>query len=121
MQQLHAKSYVADRTVLLGDAAHIFHPLAGQGVNFGLKDVQALVTILQEAKQKNRDIGLVYLLKRYERKRRYDNQLMIYLMRAFKEGFSTTHTATTFLRNEGLDWVNRSNLCKQFFIQHALG
>ncbi len=121
LKQLHAKSYVADRTVLLGDAAHIFHPLAGQGVNFGLKDAQILVAVLQDAKQKNRDIGLGYLLKRYERKRRYHNQLMIYLMRAFKEGFGTQHTATAFFRNEGLDWVNRSNICKQFFIQNALG
>jgi len=121
LKQLHAKSYVADRVVLLGDAAHIFHPLAGQGVNFGLKDAQALVKILQKAKQKSRDIGLSYLLRRYERERRYHNQLMIYLMRAFKEGFGTQHTATTFIRNEALDWVNNSNICKNFFIQHALG
>lgn len=121
LKQSHAKSYVADRVVLLGDAAHTFHPLAGQGVNFGLKDAQVLATVLAEAKHKKRDIGLPYLLKRYERKRRWHNQMMIYLMRAFKEGFGTSHTATTFLRNEGLDLVNRTSLFKQFFIKNALG
>lgn len=121
ISERHANCYTANRLVLLGDAAHSFHPLAGQGVNFGFKDVQALVSVLKDAKHKNRDIGLDYLLKRFERKRRYHNQLMIYFMRAFKEGFGNkTLTSLEFFRNEAFDWVDHKPTIKRWFAAQAL-
>lgn len=117
----HAKSYFHDRVVLVGDAAHVIHPLAGQGVNLGLMDAYVLANILTQAHLKKRDIGSQYLLKRYERKRRFNNQGMIYLMRAFKEGFITQQPTIQLIRNKGLDWVDKHALIKRFFIQQAQG
>lgn len=117
----HAKQYVISRCVLIGDAAHTLHPLAGQGVNLGLLDVAALVDTITEAKMKKRDIGILNTLKRYERLRRTHNQVMIWVMELFKRGFSSQSNFIQLLRNVGLNWVDRHTSIKQLFAKMALG
>ncbi|MCS5709560.1 FAD-dependent monooxygenase [Candidatus Berkiella cookevillensis] len=121
LREQHATSYIGERVALVGDAAHVIHPLAGQGVNLGFLDAAVLADILVQATKKHRDIGYDYVLKRYQRSRRMHNQGMIYLMRAFKEGFTHTSPLLGLLRNKGLDWVDSHAWLKQFFIQKALG
>lgn len=117
----HAKRYYHHRTVLIGDAAHVIHPLAGQGVNLGIADANALADILTQAYFKKRDIGQPYLLARYQRKRRASNQMMLALMRVFKEGFMSQNPTIEWLRNAGFDCVNRTSMLKKFFIMSAIG
>lgn len=121
LREQHATSYIGERVALVGDAAHVIHPLAGQGVNLGFLDASALADVLIQATKKHRDIGYDYVLKRYQRSRRMHNQGMIYFMRAFKEGFTHTSPLLGLLRNKGLDWVDSHAWLKQFFIQRALG
>lgn len=121
LREQHATSYIGKRVALVGDAAHVIHPLAGQGVNLGFLDASALADVLIQATKKHRDIGYDYVLKRYQRSRRMHNQGMIYLMRAFKEGFTHTSPLLGLLRNKGLDWVDSHAWLKQFFVQKALG
>lgn len=117
----HAKHYARSRCVLVGDAAHTLHPLAGQGVNLGFLDVAALVTQLIDAKKQGQDIGESALLKRYERQRRIHNQTMIWAMELFKRGFSSKIPFIQHLRNQGLNWVDQSIPLKRIFANIALG
>lgn len=117
----HAKNYVQERLALVGDAAHTLHPLAGQGVNLGLLDVQALAAVLIHSRQKGRDYGILSVLKRYERQRKFHNQSMILAMEAFKRGFTSQNALIQYLRNQGLSWVDRQHKLKQFLAQVALG
>lgn len=117
----HAKQYAIPRCVLVGDAAHSLHPLAGQGVNLGLLDCIELVEILVQAKKSNRDFGALNILQRYERKRRIHNQIMIWAMELFKRGFGSQSLMIQRLRNFGLNWVDKNTGCKQLFAKIALG
>lgn len=117
----HAKSYCQQGIVLVGDAAHTIHPLAGQGVNLGLKDVLALVEVLAQAKSGKRDYAQIDVLNRYERKRRLDNQLTLLAMRSFKEGFTQPAAPLQWLRKQGLRWIDRQAWSKRIFIKEALG
>ncbi|MDE4965616.1 FAD-dependent monooxygenase, partial [Francisella tularensis] len=83
----HAKSYIQNYVVLVGDAAHTIHPLAGQGVNIGFHDAIALTEILTEAFTKGRLIGHISKLDKYQRERKLDNTKMLALMKTFKEVF----------------------------------
>lgn len=115
----HAKSYVKEGCVLVGDAAHTLHPLAGLGVNLGLLDVATLVEMLiakPDTVLENRA-----LLKQYERQRKMHNQVMIWAMSAFKQGFGLENNLITYLRNLGLRWVDKQPSLKQFFAKMALG
>jgi 2-octaprenylphenol hydroxylase len=117
----HANQYIKARSVLIGDAAHTLHPLAGQGVNLGLLDVASLVEILVAAKIKHRDLGSLSLLKKYERQRKWHNQMMIWAMELFKQGFGSSSTLIQRARNIGLNWVNKQSFLKQIFAKLALG
>jgi 2-octaprenylphenol hydroxylase len=117
----HAKQYAVSRCVLVGDAAHTLHPLAGQGVNLGFLDVAALVPILKQAKEKARDHGEISLLKRYERSRKMHNQVMIWAMAFFKRGFEADAPLVQKIRNSGLNWVDQNATLKNFFAKMALG
>ncbi|WP_407276576.1 UbiH/UbiF/VisC/COQ6 family ubiquinone biosynthesis hydroxylase [Halothiobacillus sp. DCM-1] len=98
IRRLHAARYQAARTVLIGDAAHTIHPLAGQGVNLGFADARALFDCLKD----QADLGLAALLMRYERNRRADNLTVQYGMDAFHYGFRETNPLAVRLRNAGL-------------------
>ncbi len=84
----HAKQYVRPGLALIGDAAHAIHPLAGQGVNLGFLDAAELAAALELGRERGRDFGGLWTLRRYERARRGDNQLMLAAMDVFKRLFS---------------------------------
>ncbi|MBI2791456.1 MAG: UbiH/UbiF/VisC/COQ6 family ubiquinone biosynthesis hydroxylase [Gammaproteobacteria bacterium] len=117
----HANQYVMARSVLIGDAAHTLHPLAGQGVNLGLLDVASLVEVVAAAKTSHRDLGSLSVLKKYERQRKWHNQMMIWTMELFKQGFGSSSTILQRARNIGLNWVNKQSFLKQIFAKLALG
>jgi 2-octaprenylphenol hydroxylase len=121
--QVHAERYVDERVVLVGDAAHVIHPLAGQGVNLGLKDVAALTEVLvgiASGPAADR-LGSAALLSRYERARRGDNALAIGAMDGFRRLFGADDPGVRLLRNTGLAWVDRLAPVKRAFAEHALG
>lgn len=115
----HANSYIQTGLALVGDAAHTIHPLAGQGVNIGLLDAATLAQVVIEAQQKQRDIGSLHTLQKYQRQRRADNLTMQLSMDLFKRTFSSDLTAVKWLRRSALTTVNRNALLKQFFIGQA--
>lgn len=121
LRQRHAKTYVKPGIALLGDAAHTIHPLAGQGVNLGFKDVIALSNILKEADASGVVANDFVLLKRYERKRQGDNLLMMGAMEGFKRLFEQPDPFVRWLRNTGMNWVNKQSFLKNQIARHAMG
>jgi len=121
LQLRHAEHYVKPRLALIGDAAHALHPLAGQGVNLGFLDAAALAAALDEARDRHRDIGGLWALRRYERARRGDNLLMLAAMDGFKRMFSNAVPPLAVLRSAGLSLVDRLGPVKHLFMHHALG
>jgi len=117
----HAKQYITERLALVGDAAHTIHPLAGQGVNLGLADVACLANCLSKAKQAEHDIGAHQTLRKYERQRRPQNQLMINAMCLFDQCFTSEESWLVHLRSQGFTLTNRSHFLKKQFMLHADG
>ena len=120
LRQCHAVDYVQRGIALVGDAAHSIHPLAGQGVNLGLKDVAVLVEELGRAWQQESALGSELTLRRYQRRRKTDNLLMMSAMEAFKRGFGSTHPAITVARNMGLSWTDAATPLKNWLARQAL-
>ena len=113
--------YIQPRLALVGDAAHMMHPLAGQGVNLGMADAASLAEVLLEAHGKHRDPGSYSVLRRYERWRRADNRAMLFSMDSFKLLFSSRSQFVRWLRNTGLNVTDRITPLKHAFMQRALG
>lgn len=111
---------VSDRVALVGDAAHVVHPLAGQGVNLGFGDVRALADILG-GREVFRDCGDGRLLRRYERSRREDILAMRSVTHGLDRLFAAPGAAPRWLRNTGLDLVGRLPGLKGLLARHALG
>lgn len=118
---IHAKDYVAERTVLVGDAAHRIHPLAGQGLNLGLADIAVLAEVLIDARHEKKDIGSRRVLRRYERWRRGSNQLMLAAMDGFKRLFGSDDPVARALRNFGLDVADSLTPVKHRIMMYAAG
>lgn len=116
-----AESYVKPRIALIGDAAHVIHPLAGQGVNLGLKDASELADRLLSARAAGRDIGALTVLRRYERARKGDNLLMMSVMDGFKHLFGSGIAPLRWARNTGLNLVDAAPLLKQQIMRAAMG
>jgi 2-octaprenylphenol hydroxylase len=116
----YALNYVAPRAVLLGDAAHAVHPLAGQGLNLGLLDCASLAEVLSEAGAAG-FFGEHKLLRRYERRRRSENLLTATALDALERLFSGDDTLRTRLRVAGLGAVDRMPFIKRQLAEHALG
>ncbi len=121
LRQRHAKRYVDGNIVLAGDAAHTIHPLAGQGVNLGLLDVEALAVELEKGLQAGRLPEDPLVLARYQRARVGDNLAMMGLMEGFKRGFGEESLAIRWLRNAGLNTVNRLAPVRKLLARRALG
>jgi 2-octaprenylphenol hydroxylase len=121
LRSLAAHSYVAERCALIGDAAHVIHPLAGQGANLGLLDAAALCEQIAAAPELREDPGALRVLRRYEQQRRTHNLAMDAAMNLFKSGFAAPGASTAWLINQGLALVNRSGVLKRAFTRQALG
>ncbi len=117
----HAREYTASRIALVADAAHTVHPLAGQGLNLGLQDVQALAAQLQNALVADKDPGQRRVLRAYERSRKGDNWLMQGSFDVLKRMFSNEQDFLTQLRNTGLSTINRIPPLKNALVQKAMG
>ncbi len=113
-----AESYVQERLALVGDAAHTIHPLAGQGVNLGLKDAVELADLLNASRK---DLGRMKLLRRYERARRGDNVLMMRAMEGFRLLFGHSATSVKSFRNMGMNLFNQMPVVKNEVIRKAMG
>jgi len=116
-----AARYVENRLVLAGDAAHGIHPIAGQGVNLGYRDVAALIEIIVDAKRLGLDLAHPSGLARYERWRRADNLLMAMACDMLNRLFSTDMPPVRLARDVGLSIVNRLRPVKKILMRHAMG
>lgn len=121
LKRQHAQEYVKHGAALVGDAAHMINPLAGQGVNIGLLDAAALVEVLVEAEKQGEDIADVGVLKRYESMRRNDNLKMMTVMDLFYRFFSNDVLPVKFLRNLGLGMAERIKPAKNKVMRAAMG
>ncbi|MCW5772116.1 MAG: UbiH/UbiF/VisC/COQ6 family ubiquinone biosynthesis hydroxylase [Rhodospirillaceae bacterium] len=118
---LHAETYVRPRFALVGDAAHTMHPIAGQGLNIGLRDVAALAEVLVEAKRLGLDLGAAPVLERYQRWRRFDNQVLLTVTDSLNRLFSNDAAPIRLARDLGIAAVNRLGPLKRLFMRHAMG
>ncbi len=121
LQQAQAEKYCLHRLALIGDAAHSVHPLAGQGANLGLMDAAVLAEVLVEAKKRNRDFATHHVLRRYERWRRGENNLMMNVFTGFKILFEQQDFPIPMIRNTGLKLLNRANPLKHWIMKRAMG
>lgn len=116
-----ARSFIADRLALIGDAAHAVHPLAGQGLNIGMRDVAALAETIIDAARLGLDIGALPQLERYERWRRFDSAFSAAVMDGLNRLFSNDSAPLRALRDLGLGLVDRAPPLKRFLVREAAG
>ena len=121
LNRLWAQRYVAQRVALIGDAAHVVHPLAGQGVNLGLLDAAALAQQVAAALARREDPGALGVLRAYERWRKSEVAAMSTAIDAFDRLLAHGTGPVARLAQRGLSWVNRSQELRRFFIRRALG
>ena len=116
-----ARSFIAERIALVGDAAHVIHPIAGQGLNMGLKDVAALAEVIVDAVRLGLDPGAAEVLERYQRWRRFDTMAMGLATDGLNRLFSNRSAALRLARDVGLGLVDRVPNLKRLFIREAAG
>jgi len=116
-----ARSFVAERLALVGDSAHVIHPIAGQGLNMGLKDVAALAEVVVDAARLGMDLGGADVLERYQRWRRFDTMAMGVATNSLNFLFSNQSTLLRTVRDIGLGIVDRTPPLKNLFIRQAAG
>ena len=116
-----ARSFIAERLALVGDAAHVIHPIAGQGLNMGLKDVAALAEVVVDAARFGMDFGQADVLERYQRWRRFDTMAMGVATNSLNVLFSNDIAPLRTVRDIGLGLVDRLPPLKEMFIRQAAG
>lgn len=118
---LHAERYYDRRLVLVGDAAHGIHPIAGQGLNLGIRDIAALVEAMVDVHRLGLDIGTADVLARYQRWRRFDATALVVATDSLNRLFSNDFGPLRLARDLGLAAVNRLPVAKRYFMRHAMG
>lgn len=118
---IHAHDYIAPRMALVADAAHGIHPIAGQGLNLGLRDIALLAELLVDARRAGTDYGDADLLETYQRKRRTDNMIMAAATDTLNKLFSNSITPVGIARKIGLRAVQRFTPARKFFMRQAMG
>ena len=113
------ESLISDRVILIGDAAHQVHPLAGQGLNLGLRDVIELDELLKSHQKYHHDLGLKQFLKKYNRNRKTDILSLTYLTNHLSHIFSSQSPIPEFVINFGLNKINQNHLIKKILIEKA--
>ena len=121
LSAMHAHRYFDTRLVLVGDAAHGIHPIAGQGLNLGFRDAIALSELLIEAAHRGDDVGAPSLLQQYQRRRRPDNLLMLAATDALDRLFSSDNPLLRLVRDVGIAAVHRAPPLKRLFMRQAMG
>ena len=121
LKRQHAQHYVKPGVALVGDAAHMINPLAGQGVNIGLLDAAALAEVLVDAHKRGKDIADIAVLKRYEAMRRNENLKMMTVMDVFYQSFSNDILPVKFIRNLGLGLAQRLTPVRNKVMKAAMG
>ena len=116
-----ARTFIAERLALIGDAAHVIHPIAGQGLNMGLRDVAALAEAVTDAARLGLDVGGADVLERYQRWRRFDTAAMGVATDGLNRLFSNESDALRLVRDVGLGLVDRMPALKSFFMREAAG
>lgn len=118
---LHARAYVAQRLALAGDAAHTIHPIAGQGLNLGLRDVAALAEVLVDAHRLGLDIGSAVVLERYQAWRRFDNVSLSIITDVLNRLFSNDMLLVRLAREVGLGLAGQIGPLRRLAMRHAAG
>jgi 2-octaprenyl-6-methoxyphenol hydroxylase len=118
---IQAERYAAPRLALIGDAAHVIHPIAGQGWNLGVRDIAALAELLVDAHRLGLDLGSSEILRRYERWRRFDSLTLTTVTDGLNRLFSNEALPLRLARDIGLAAVNNAPGLKRFFMRHAMG
>jgi 2-octaprenyl-6-methoxyphenol hydroxylase len=116
-----ADSFIAERTVLVGDSAHGIHPLAGQGLNLGLKDIAALTEVLALAKRRGENFSSKQVLERYQKWRRFDTSAMAVATDSINKLFSNDNIILRSMREIGLGSINATPHLRRSFMRHAAG
>ncbi|APX13330.1 2-octaprenyl-6-methoxyphenyl hydroxylase [Tateyamaria omphalii] len=116
-----AQNLISDRLALIGDAAHGVHPIAGQGLNAGMRDIAALAEVITDATRRGEDIGSLAVLKRYEEWRRFDNTALAMATDGFNRLFSNDNSLVRGLRDIGMGVVNALPGLRRSFIREAAG
>lgn len=117
---MHSQTYIKSRLVLIGDAAHTTHPIAGQGMNLGIRDVNALAKVLKAAHQNNQDLGSSKVLRAYQAKRRWDNLGVIWLTDISNRMFSSQNLFLKAIRRLGL-LILQISLFKRILMYFMMG
>ena len=118
---LLAERFIAERLALIGEAAHAIHPIAGQGLNLGLRDVAALAEVIVDAHRLGLDVGSPEVLARFQRWRRFDTVLLAAVCDGLVHLFSNNIPPLKLARDVGMAVVNRLPPLKRFFMRHAMG
>lgn len=115
-----AETMALERLVLIGDAAHVIHPLAGQGLNLGLRDIAALSHCIDRSHSLGQDIGIA-TLQDYQKWRQADTQIMSLFTNGLNTLYQTPSSAVTHLRKAGLSFINQTQFLKSFILDEAAG
>jgi 2-octaprenyl-6-methoxyphenol hydroxylase len=116
-----AETYIADRLALIGDAAHAIHPIAGQGLNLGIRDAAALAEVVVDASRLGLDIGMKTVLEDYQHWRGFDAVALAGATDILNRLFSTNNAPLRFFRGVGIDVVNAIGPVRRLFMREAMG
>lgn len=116
-----SEKYVADKFAVIGDAAHGYHPIAGQGLNAGMRDIAALIEVISSARDRGEKFSSINVLNRYQEWRRFDNQTLGFATDNLNKIFSSYDPLLGTLRNLGMKIIEKSSYGKSAFMRQAAG